>query len=707
MLVRGEADGALDPQDAVAFYGRGLNTPATDAGVYWLAVREGAGRRIERISAAPGASGPGWFPFTVERRPRAIYLPSLKNGDASKFFGPMLGATPLEQTLPVRDLVPGASDLPLLEVGLQGGSLTAHAITVTLGGRAVAVASFDGRNHQTVQVPVRDELPVDGDVRVALQTTDGDADVALLDFVRLVYPRAYRAREGLLRASAAGGSTVRLGGFAPDEPVAVLDVTDEERVVELAEGRADQTGTLGVAVPGMGLRQLLARAAAGPGLLPAMAMNRPSRWNAGGESAGTDLVVVGPGSLLAGATPLLERRRQEGWTVTAVDVEDVYDEFSYGVKQVHALRSFAARARQAWRTPPRAFLLLGDASLDPRNFLGKGAPDLVPTRLVDTAYLETASDDWLTDLDGDGIADVPVGRLPARTPAELEVMIAKLLAAPRYQSPEAAAGAPPLLFVSGADDDSASFSEISARLRAAVPAPVRTAAVDSTGGDPAARLRGLLGQEPPLLTYVGHGSVAQWAGGLLSNESAATLPDQGPGAFVVSLTCLTGYFQDVYQPSLAEVLLARPRGGAFGAWASSGLTDVAGQAELGRVFIDGLVRRGLTVGEAAVRAKGATADRDVRSTWVLLGDPTWRLMAQAGGTDSPDAAMAPDAAAPADAAAAPDAATADAARAPGGPGGCACGLGGARSASLWVVLLLLAWGARSARRRSASTDERD
>jgi hypothetical protein len=35
---------------------------------------------------------------------------------------------------------------------------------------------------------------------------------------------------------------------------------------------------------------------------------------------------------------------------------------------------------------------------------------------------------------------------------------------------------------------------------------------------------------------------------------------------------------------------------------------------------------GLTLGEAAVQAKAATTDVDVRRTWNLLGDPTLRLL---------------------------------------------------------------------------------
>ena len=63
-------------------------------------------------------------------------------------------------------------------------------------------------------------------------------------------------------------------------------------------------------------------------------------------------------------------------------------------------------------------LLLGDASIDPRNFLGAGDNDLVPTKLMDVDPLQTASDDWFADFGERGVAEMAIGRIPARTLAE-------------------------------------------------------------------------------------------------------------------------------------------------------------------------------------------------------------------------------------------------------------------------------------------------
>ena len=72
-------------------------------------------------------------------------------------------------------------------------------------------------------------------------------------------------------------------------------------------------------------------------------------------------------------------------------------------------------------------LLVGDASFDSRNYLGLGDFDFLPTKLVETAVLETASDDWFADFDDDGLAEMALGRIPVRTAREAATLIAKIV----------------------------------------------------------------------------------------------------------------------------------------------------------------------------------------------------------------------------------------------------------------------------------------
>jgi len=120
-------------------------------------------------------------------------------------------------------------------------------------------------------------------------------------------------------------------------------------------------------------------------------------------------------------------RLSQGLSVAVVDVEDVFDEFSYGDKTPQAIKDFLAYAKSSWKKAPRYVLLVGDASLDPKDYLGYGDSDFVPTKLIDTGFMETSSDDWFVDFNDDGLPELATGRLPFRTQNEAVTMVSKIL----------------------------------------------------------------------------------------------------------------------------------------------------------------------------------------------------------------------------------------------------------------------------------------
>ena len=65
-----------------------------------------------------------------------------------------------------------------------------------------------------------------------------------------------------------------------------------------------------------------------------------------------------------------------------------------------------------------------------------------------------------------------------------------------------------------------------------------------------------------MVNYVGHGSVEVWRGNIFAAADAERLSNGSRLAFFVNMTCLNGFFQDVYTTSLAEELLKAPGGGA-------------------------------------------------------------------------------------------------------------------------------------------------
>jgi hypothetical protein len=129
-----------------------------------------------------------------------------------------------------------------------------------------------------------------------------------------------------------------------------------------------------------------------------------------------------------------------------------------------------------------------------------------------------------------------------------------------------------------------------------------------------------------LVNYIGHGSTEIWAGGLLSSTDTLDLINGLRTPVVIAMTCLNGYFQDVYTNSLAEALMNAPGGGAVAVWASSGLTESGPQSAMAQALIGFLYgSQPVTLGEAAASAKEAVSDQDVRKTWILFGDPAMNV----------------------------------------------------------------------------------
>ena len=118
---------------------------------------------------------------------------------------------------------------------------------------------------------------------------------------------------------------------------------------------------------------------------------------------------------------------QQGQSVDLVTVDQLYDAFNFGEKSPFALQSYLQLASTSWRTHPQAVMLVGDASFDPRNYLGFGESDFVPTRMIETAAFKTASDDWFTDFKQTGFGTIAIGRLPVSTTAEANLVVSKIV----------------------------------------------------------------------------------------------------------------------------------------------------------------------------------------------------------------------------------------------------------------------------------------
>ena len=308
---------------------------------------------------------------------------------------------------------------------MQGVTQTAHRVKVSLNGSEVGEANFDGQSSHISNLPISQSLLTEGENVVGLMARGSESDVSLIEHSSDLPAQLHRS-EHTLRFTAAGKQQVTVDGFTGSS-IRVFDVTDPDAVQEVAGPVKPQKNgfAVTVGVPGSGSRTLLAITNDQAQRPSSIAANMPSNWRRVSQSA--DLVIVAHGSLVASTRLLQAYRENQGLRVALVDIEDVYDEFTFGNKSPYALREFLAFAKSNWQLAPRFVLLVGDASLDPKNYLGRGDFDLVPSKLLDTQFMETASDDWFADIDSSVSQDVSG---PLAGPAEDEAarMISKIIA---------------------------------------------------------------------------------------------------------------------------------------------------------------------------------------------------------------------------------------------------------------------------------------
>lgn len=593
---------------AIRFYGRPNDTPSSGTRVYWLVNGPGNGLRIARASAgAAPLAGATSFLATVERRDKQIFFATLRNGDADSFFGPIITSDPsypARQQLRLQHLDRAARTADL-EVGIQGGTATAHRVAIALNGRAAGEALLTGTAATTAKFTVPSDWLLEGDNTIELTSRNGDDDVSVVSFVRITYAHTYTADGGALLFTAPGGTRVPLAGF--DGAFRALDITDPSAPIELAVDASSVT------VAGRGTRTILAISA--PRNDARVETDAPSSLH---ELRGASLVMLAPRAFVPALAPLVALRQSQGHSVVVAAVEDVYDEYSFGAKDPAAIRTFLAAA-SSWKPAARAALLIGDASYDPRDYLGL-ASDFVPTKLVNTTYQKTASDVWFADLDDDGVSELAIGRLPARSLDEARAMVAKVVAYER------GTGSRHALFVSG-DDEAMDFRAASESVRALVPPSYTTTAVDLKAEGTTAAHENVLQQwnaGPDFVNYIGHGSVEIWQSYAFFSGADAQSLTTARTTMLSAMTCLNGYFHDPRQESLAETLLRKESGGAVAVWALSTLCELDPQVMADRALVP-LLFTGATLGECTIAAQRAAPDRDVRNTLILFGDPMTRI----------------------------------------------------------------------------------
>jgi len=587
--------------------------------------------RARRNHATMVATAPA-FIYNVERKDRTVYYSAALNGPAENFFGEILFGDPAPLTLTLHN-IETTSATAQLQVALQGVSFEVHQVNAFVNGILLGTISFSDENSvtQTFSVPV--SALVEGDNLVKLTPVGSSHDTSIVDYIRLTYPHSFKADGNSLQFSIKSTQSPRIEGFT-NANIRVFDITDVTAVQEVRPIVESSGAGFAVTVPAGArgkARRLVALLDTQLSHPASLTLNQPSTLNSNTNVA--DLLIISYKDFIPALAPLVTQRHdRDGFTVKVVDVEDIYDEFSYGVHTSQAIEDFLSLAKQTWTKAPSYLLLVGDASYDSRNYLGRGFWDFVPSKHVDTLYMEADSDDSLADFDNDGVPEIAVGRLPARTLAEANLMVGKIVNFSPANVPQSA------LMVADWPNGN-DFVYFEEQLIIYLPAGMAVQRVhrppcsDPSSpycepSDAAAHndIVNKINAGVALVNYSGHGNVDIWAGSIFTSSDALALTNGNKLPFVVVMDCLNGFFSDPVLEGLAESLLKAPNGGAVASFASSGLTIADPQHQMGqRMFQLLYTGPSIAIGDASRQSKTATNDLDVRRTWILFGDPTMKI----------------------------------------------------------------------------------
>src|SRR5208282_4061714 len=615
----------------IEFYGTGIDTPFSADRIYWLISDNQWPKRILPVlSPASGSTAPASFPFTVLREDRYTYFAALLNGENNdNFFGAIITSDPTDQTLAVAHLDP-TSPLPIsVDLTLQGATdAQEHRIAVQFNGATIGEMDFYGQILAQQSFPVEASLLQNGTNTVTLTALNGDNDVSVVQSIALHYAHTYAADTDWLRATASSGSQLHITGFTNPQ-IRVFDITDPLNISELAAKVSLESGAytaaLALSTGGPAVRTILAFAHDAISTPVSLSQHVPTFLD--DRRVGADVVIITHPDFVPSLAPLVRLRASQGHHVSLVTTDQIYDEYNYGERSPFAVRSFLQEATSVWQRKPQSILLVGDASLDPRNYLGYGYLDFVPTRMIETAAFKTASDDWFTDFTQNGFATIPTGRLPVQTPAEADLVVSKIIG---YENGSfAGSWNSQGLLVADQNIDS-NFTTAANSAAATLPATLQTSEILADTLDVAtarSQILTALNNGELLVDYSGHGAQQQWSfADLFDINDAAALSNGGRLPVYLLMDCLNGFFQDPSAGSLADSLLLAPNGGAVAVWASSGFTEQAPQSSMNQAFLHAFASNpNLPIGYLVFQAKTGTTDSDVRRTWIFFGDPAMKL----------------------------------------------------------------------------------
>ncbi len=425
-----------------------------------------------------------------------------------------------------------------------------------------------------------------------IDPTNGPLCAAYFDWWDLRYDRDLKAVLDTLEFEAPPGTgggtrTFRVGNVSTPD-LFLLDLVRSERLIGF--GYTGSTVTFEATVGDTSRFFLTSRARAFEPLR--VVRERPSNPPlASGEGQASYVIITydresvgdpNPYNNLFDAAASLALAREHSMPTRVVDVQDIYDEFNWGILDPSAIRDFLRFAFFTWETVPLEYVLLfGDATWD---YLRRSGPQAKRGFVPCWGY--PISENYFVSLtEGDTYPDLHIGRLPVENAIQADRVVAKIIAYGTPGGDDEVWRKRALMVVGGLNEAEQTLFEGHAEIILrdyVLPAPFL--------GDADRVYRTLVGFQPGYynrrivdainrgciaLNYIGHGAALTW-GIMLDVTDLPSLANGMAMPVAMGLTCNSNAFGEPDTSCLGEVFL-RLDDASHGAIASWGATARANE----------------------------------------------------------------------------------------------------------------------------------
>ncbi len=687
ILVKGEEDGRFDEGDYIIFYGRGTSfwefdsltrrierrsNPYSKENFYWITSGGSAGKRMEskngsQFSADIIQTKTKAFRFLEDEKINIVRSGRIFLGDEfnetvkSRTYMNQLNwrisGTPVDYEF---RFINSDSKTVNLKVDEQGNTIYNKNI---YGTNYVTEPDYTTGNPTDGKMTISSDLPENRSILKFTFDASGLLSKGYMDYFDIRYEGSLSAVDDELifyAPDTAAAIEYQLNNFSGSSDLAVYDISDYSNVKLI-------TNPVMISLGEFRFRSDEQKYGGGK-YIAAREIKYKSPVNAveAGNSNVHGLpeaqyIIITHRNFMQQALRLKDFREngsRNKLSAVIADVNEIYNEFSGGLKDVGAIRNFIKYAYDNWTTKPEYVVLFGDGDYDYKNIEGFGK-NFVPTYQVyhpGNAWWRNIhhifsypTDDFFVRVSGNDILiDLAIGRLNIQSTSDAEKVVSKII---KYEA-ESGKGDWRNLVTLLADDayTSKNFegtlhivpSEEIALNR--IPSsfdinkvymslyPVELTSAGRRKPAVTKAYVEAINKGTVLFNFIGHGSPSLWTHEVVfENSTVIPMLKNEKLFFLVAATCDFGYFDNPSDQSGTELLILKDNSGAIGGFTASRPVYAFENSQLAFTFFDKMFKTKkdsgefpITIGKVYMLLRTSMYDtNDLK--YHIFGDPALRL----------------------------------------------------------------------------------